>query len=322
MSESFSFDEIDTACIKALISNPRGSWRELSQISDVPEKKLSRRLGKLLDDQVLRTAIELNPVVANKGYTVHVWISVKFGKEKEVAQFFANRPEVRIVFLTTGHADIFLEIGLEKAADLSVWMHDFVTQIPDIKTVETQAVLKPFTWASKPKALDSTSDKNFNFRSLTETELKLIHALSNDGRSSIKSLAEQIELSEHKTQKLLNDLLEEGIFNIRVDVEPSLMGYKSEAIILIKARPDAANQIAKTLSELKNTRCLFGISGDSQFFWHVLCNDLSDLWKLITEDLGNFEGIQSCNTNMVTLALKRAGFMRKVSSAQLFSNLN
>ncbi len=41
--------------------------------------------------------------------------------------------------------------------------------------------------------------------------------------------------------------------NIRVDVEPSLMGYKSEAIILIKARPDAANQIAKTLSELKHT---------------------------------------------------------------------
>ena len=81
------------------------------------------------------------------------------------------------------------------------------------------------------------------------------------------------------------------------------------------------SQIAKTLSELKNTRCLFGISGDSQFFWHVLCNDLSDLWKLITEDLGNFEGIQSCNTNMVTLALKRAGFMRKISSAQLFSSL-
>ena len=321
MSESFSFDEIDTACIKALISNPRGSWRELSQIRDVPEKKLSRRLVKLLNDQVIRTAIELNPLVTNKGYTVHVWISVKFGKEKEIAQFFANRPEVRIVFLTTGLADIFLEIGLEKAADLSIWMHDFVTQIPDIKTVETQAVLKPFTWASKPKALDGISVKNVNVRNLTETELKLIHALSIDGRSSIKSLAEQIELSEHKTQKLLSDLLEEGIFNIRVDVEPSLMGYKSEAIILIKARPDSANHIAKTLSELKYTRCLFGISGDSQFFWHVLCNDLSDLWKLITEDLGNFEGIQSCNTNMVTLALKRAGFMRKISSAQLFSSL-
>ncbi len=69
--------------------------------------------------------------------------SVKFGKEKEVAQFFANRPEVRIVFLTTGLADIFLEIGLKRLLDLSVWMHDFVTQIPDIKTVETQAVLKP-----------------------------------------------------------------------------------------------------------------------------------------------------------------------------------
>ncbi|OTG85351.1 hypothetical protein B9T31_12830 [Acinetobacter sp. ANC 4558] len=318
MSETFNLDDIDIACINALIANPRGSWRELSLISDVPEKKLSRRISKLFDDQVIRTSVELNPIVTNKGYTVHVWISVKFGKEKEIAQFFAQRPEVRIVFLTTGLADIFLEIGLEKPADLSIWMHDFVTQIPDIKTVETQAVLKPFTWASKPKVVDATGQKINEIRALTETELQLIHLLSLDGRSSIKSLAEQVELSEHKTQKLLSDLLEEGIFNIRIDFEPSLMGFKSEAIILIKARPEAANRIAKTLSELKNTRCLFGISGDSQFFWHVLCQDLSDLWKLITEDLGNFEGIQSCNTNMVTLALKRAGFMRKVGHAQFY----
>ena len=264
MSESNQLDGIDIACINALISNPRGSWRELSLVSEIPEKKLSRRINKLFDDQVIRTSVELNPLVVNKGYTVHVWISVKFGKEKEIAQFFSKRPEVRIVFLTTGLADIFLEIGLEKPSDLSIWMHDFVTQIPDIKTVETQAVLKPFTWASKPK-----TDHEIHFfekRILSDIELNLIHYLSEDGRASIKSLSEKVNLSEHKTQKLLNDLLDEGIFNIRIDLEPQLLGFESEAIILIKASPLYANKIAKSLSEISNTRCLFGISGDSQFF--------------------------------------------------------
>ncbi|MBP8063634.1 MAG: Lrp/AsnC family transcriptional regulator [Acinetobacter sp.] len=317
MSESNQLDGIDIACINALISNPRGSWRELSLVSEIPEKKLSRRINKLFDDQVIRTSVELNPLVVNKGYTVHVWISVKFGKEKEIAQFFSKRPEVRIVFLTTGLADIFLEIGLEKPSDLSIWMHDFVTQIPDIKTVETQAVLKPFTWASKPK-----TDHEIHFfekRILSDIELNLIHYLSEDGRASIKSLSEKVNLSEHKTQKLLNDLLDEGIFNIRIDLEPQLLGFESEAIILIKASPLYANKIAKSLSEISNTRCLFGISGDSQFFWHVLTNDLSDLWKLITEELSNLDGILSCNTNMITLALKRAGFMRKLTTTSLLS---
>ena len=49
----------------------------------------------------------------------------------------------------------------------------------------------------------------------------------------------------------------------------------------------------------------------SQFFWHVLCNDLADLLYLITEKMSSLEGIQSCSTNMITNAYKRAGYMRK-----------
>ncbi len=310
MNESFKMDDIDKACINALLENPRGSWRELSLASEIPEKKLSRRISKLFDEQIIRTVVELNPLVVNKGFTVHVWLSVKPGKVKEIAHFFSERPEVRIVFLTTGLADIFLEIGLEKATDLYPWMHDFVTQLPDIKTVETQVVLKPFTWASKLKNNPVASSMPVQHL-LSLDELKLIQVLAKDGRISMKSLSEAIQMSEHKTQKMMNDLLAEEVFSLRLDFEPKLLGYDTEAIVLIKARPDSVNEIVKALCELKNTRCLFGISGESQFFWHVLCNDLADLWYLTTEKLGQLEGIQSCNTNMITNAYKRAGFMRK-----------
>lgn len=319
MNEIYTLDETDLACIQALVSAPRASWRELSVMSNIPEKKLSRRIVKLFDEQIIRTVVELNPALTNKGYTVHVWISVEFGKEKQVADFFAQQPEVRVVFLTTGLADIFLEIGLEKPSDLSCWMHDFVTRIPEIKTVETHVVLKPFTWASKPKSLENNNAPVQQIRILSDHESRLIHELSLDGRAPIKRLAEQIELSEHKTQKFLNDLISEGVFNLRVDIEPELLGFKTEAIILIKAQPNKVTEIAKYLSDGKNTRCLFGISGDAQFFWHVLCDDLSDLWRLTTEHLQDIEGIRSCNINMVISAHKRAGFMRKKHPSHLLS---
>ena len=310
MNEIFKIDDIDKACINALLENPRGSWRELSVASDIPEKKLSRRISKLFDEHIIRTVIELNPLVVSKGFTVHIWLSVKLCKVKEVAHFFSERPEVRVVFLTTGMADIFLEIGLEKPVDLHPWMHNVVTQLPGIKTVETQVVLKPFSWASKLKKHPSFSSVTAR-HSLSQDELKMIHALSQDGRISIKSLSEAIQMSEHKTLKMMNDLLEEEVFSIRLDFEPNLIGYDTEAIVLIKAQPESVGEIVKVLSELKNTRCLFGISGESQFFWHVLCNDLADLWYLTTEKLSQLEGIQSCNINMITNAYKRAGYMRK-----------
>ncbi|MBP2280599.1 DNA-binding Lrp family transcriptional regulator [Psychrobacter sp. PL19] len=316
MNEHFKIDDIDKACINALLENPRGSWRELSLASDIPEKKLSRRISKLFDEHIIRTVIELNPLVVNNGFTVHVWLSIKLGKVKEVAQFFSERPEVRVVFLTTGIAEIFLEIGLEKPADLHPWMHNIVTQLPGIKTVETQVVLKPFSWASKLKKT-SVPSSIVAEHLLSPDELKLIYVLSQDGRISIKSLSEAIQMSEHRTLKMMNDLLAEEVFSIRLDFEPNLIGYDTEAIVLIKARPESINEIVRALSELKNTRCLFGISGESQFFWHVLCDDLADLWYLTTEKLSQLDGIQSCNTNMITNAYKRAGYMREGTKTQL-----
>lgn len=316
MSDILKIDEVDKACINALLDNPRGSWKDLSLVSNVPEKTLSRRIRKLFDKKVIRTVVELNPLIINKGFTVHVWLSVELGRIKNIAKLFSERPEVRVVFLTTGIADIFLEIGLEKPMDLHTWLHSFVTKLAGVKTIKTQVVLKHFFWASRSRiTFDSTPETRKHV--LSENESHLIEALSQDGRISIKNLSNQIGLSEHKTVRIMTELLEQEVFSIRLDFEPSLLGYDTEAIILIKSKPEAARKVVNELSRLANTRCLFGISGDSQFFWHVLCRDLSELWDLTTEQLSQLEGIQSCNTNMITNAYKRAGYMRKDEGIQL-----
>ena len=317
MNEIKHIDEVDKACVTALMANPRGSWRDLSLSTGIPEKKLSRRVNKLFEEHYIRTVAELNPLVVNRGITVHVWIGVLFGKEKAVAQFFSALPEVRVLFITTGMADIFLEIGLEKQSDLAVWMHDFVNNNSEIKKKETKIILKPFTWTKRVRKADDLLSTHYPDRHLSSDELKLIHLLSFDARLSIKQLAEQMQMSEHRSQKMLNDLLNEDAFSIRLDFEPSILGLSVEAILLIKIQPQHAQTIAQSLVSLTNTRCLFGISGESQFFWHVLCEDLADLWRLTTEELGKLEGIVSCNSNMVIGAYKRAGFMRKGMKIQM-----
>lgn len=316
MSNILKIDEVDKACINALLDNPRGTWKDLSLASNIPQKKLSRRILKLFNEQIIRTVVELNPLVINKGFTVHIWLSVDLGKVKDIAKKISERPEVRVVFLTTGIADIFLEIGLEKPIDLHTWLHDFVNKITGVKAVKTQAVLQHFSWASKSKKISSYIPKVYQ-HVLTQDELHLIEVLSQDARISIKDLSQQIGLSEHRAAKMMTDLLEKEVFSIRLDFEPNLIGYDTEAIILIKSKPEAAQKIVNELSKLDNTRCLFGITGDSQFFWHVLCRDLSELWALTTDKLSQLEGIQACNTNMITNAYKRAGYMRKEERAQL-----
>ncbi|TCM65790.1 DNA-binding Lrp family transcriptional regulator [Acinetobacter calcoaceticus] len=304
-------DEIDKACALALLENPRGSWRELSLACKIPEKKLARRINSLLENQDICIVAELNPVMANQGITVHVWIEVVSGKADHLAESLVQLAEVRVLFLTTGQADLFVEVGLSKSTDISNWVNHHVRCNADIKSVRTQVMLKPFTWAQHCKNKSDQSHLNSPQRQLSAEERQLIDLLSVDARLSIKYLSEQLQLSEHRTQKMLSDLQAEGAYAIRMYLDPSLVGLNTECVVQINVQPQHAEQIALHLANLPHTRCLFGMNGESQIFWHVVCQDLSDLWQLTTEELGQLEGVISCNSNMVIGAYKRAGFMRK-----------
>ncbi|MBP6563039.1 MAG: Lrp/AsnC ligand binding domain-containing protein, partial [Neisseriaceae bacterium] len=80
----------------------------------------------------------------------------------------------------------------------------------------------------------------------------------------------------------------------------------------LEVNPNHLTTVAQTLSKHPNTRCLFGTSGRSQLFWHVLCEDNVDLWPLMSDDLGGLEGISRINMNMINQAFKRCGAIRPV----------
>lgn len=67
----------------------------------------------MIDEKIIQTSIELNPIMANRGFTVHVLLSVECSKGSKLHSFFAQHSEVKIVFLTTGKAGIFMKVRLD-----------------------------------------------------------------------------------------------------------------------------------------------------------------------------------------------------------------
>ncbi|KMM84109.1 hypothetical protein TU78_12645 [Pseudomonas taetrolens] len=309
----FSLDDTDLACLIALQTNPRGTWRDLSACCDVAERTLSRRLQRLMDSGYIRVIGELDPVVVGGGPVLHAWIRVADGLQMVVAEHLAQLPQVQVVMATTGEFDIFTEINLQSVEALSDMVVRELPLVPGVKQVQSQVVLRSFRRASRWRIDGSvpTEPVLAGAVSLNADEMRLLGALMLDGRASLGVLAETCGVSEPKVQRMLSGLVDNNALTFRVELEPLLVGYGVEAILSLQTQPGATDDIALELAKDEHTRCLFGTSGRSQLFWHVLCRDIHDLWNVSTARIGSLEGIISCETNTVVKAYKRAGRVRR-----------
>lgn len=307
-------DAADLACLAALQVNPRGTWRDLSSACDVPERTLSRRLQRLMEGGYAKVIGELDPVAAGSGPVLHAWLQVENGKEQQVASHLAALQQTQVVLATTGASGLFAEINAQTQDQLSDLVVRVLPQVPGLRQVESRIVLRSFRRASRwridgtvPAEPVSPGDGRYV---LGADEARLLAVLASDGRASLGVLAEACGVSEPKVQRMISGLVERHVLTFRVELEPSLVGYGVEAILSVQTRPGQAESIAMELAQDRHTRCLFGTSGHSQLFWHVLCRDIQDLWTVSTERIGALEGVLSCDVSTVVKAYKRAGRLR------------
>ena len=308
-------DNTDIECLSALQGNPRGSWRDLSAACQIPERTVARRIQALLEGRYIRVVPELDPVLVGTGPVLHAWIRAENGEKEDVAQALARWPESQVVMAITGGSDIFAEINVRSDEQLADMVVRKLPQVHGLEHVESRIVMRSFRRASLWRIDGSPPPAGSEFPpqgriELTQDESRLVSALWADGRASIGALAQACESTDRVVQRLLTGLIERNLLGFRVEMEPSLVGFKREAILSIQVQPGKADRIAEELAKDPHTRCLFGTEGKAPIFWHVLCRDARELWDIATNRLANLEGVINCDVSAVVKAYKRAGLLR------------
>lgn len=310
-----ALDETDLACLIALQSDPRASWRELGAATGIAERTVARRIRRLMDADALRVIAEPDPLAMGQGVVLHAWVRCRSGRVPDVADQLARLDVCQLVVTLAGTADLMAELTLADAADMPDVVTRVLPSIDGVEHVEARLVLRPFRragqWriAADPDAAVETPSATPPV-ALTEAEQRMVAHLMRDGRASLAELAEQAGVSEPTAQRLLQHLVERRALSFRVEVEPALVGFPVEAVISVQVRPQAVDALAAHLALDPHTRCLFGTSGASQLFWHVLCRDSLHLWDVVTRRLGELDGVLNSEVGVVMRAHKRCGIVR------------
>ncbi|WP_336579568.1 Lrp/AsnC family transcriptional regulator [Alcaligenes sp. CHO6] len=316
-----TLDDTDLACLIALQAEPRASWRELGAAAGIAERTVGRRIKRLLETGALRVIAETDPLTTGKGVVLHAWMRCHAGQVPFVAEKLAQMENCQLVVTLAGSADLMAELTLADEADMPELVTRSLPCMPGVEHVDARLVLRSFRragqWRIQAKPADTTDSHSTHAPlALTEAEHRIANGLKRDGRASLADLAEQAGVSEPTAQRLLQHLVERKALSFRVEVEPALVGFPVEAVVSIQVRPQAANTLAAHLAQDPNTRCLFGTSGPSQLFWHVLCRDSLQLWDVVTRRLGEIEGVLNSNVAVVMQAHKRCGIVRSQDNAQ------
>ncbi|WP_049927948.1 HTH-type transcriptional regulator Lrp [Halopiger goleimassiliensis] len=94
-------------------------------------------------------------------------------------------------------------------------------------------------------------------------DAKLVNALLGDGRASLRSLAEELDVSVTTVSNHLSDLEDEGVidgYTPRIDYDA--VGYDVTAVIQLQVEGNALPDITETLREHRQMISVYEVTGD------------------------------------------------------------
>ena len=139
---------------------------------------------------------------------------------------------------------------------------------------------------------------------LDEIDLKSIEALRKDGRVAFTQIAEQLRVSPGMIRQRYNRLVEQGFLKIVAITNPVRMGFRTMAMIGIRAEGSKLQDVAEKVSRLDEVIYMIISSGRFDIFAEVVCRDHEDLLRFITEKLSTIDGVRE-SESFIHLKIKK-----------------
>ena len=128
---------------------------------------------------------------------------------------------------------------------------------------------------------------------------KLVNALLGDGRASLRSLGEDLDVSVTTVSNHLSDLEDEGIINgYTPKVDYDALGYDVTAIIQLKVEGSSLPEVTDNLQKHKQMISVYEVTGDYDIIAVGKFTDTDGMNAQIKELLTDPE-IKESNTSVV-----------------------
>ncbi|TAL55918.1 Lrp/AsnC family transcriptional regulator [Pandoraea sp.] len=113
---------------------------------------------------------------------------------------------------------------------------------------------------------------------LNNLDRRILEALLDDGRMSLKELAEQVGLSSPSVSERLRRLEERGVIRrYTVEVDPRALGYSLQAVVRIRPLPGQLPSVQKLIEEIPECAECDKVTGEDCFVARLFVRSIEQL---------------------------------------------
>ena len=131
---------------------------------------------------------------------------------------------------------------------------------------------------------------------LDDLDRRIMKLLRRDGRLSYAHIARAVDVSEHTVRKRVDRLLHAGAIYIVARVNPAPIGFPIDAVIGIRVVRGQVCQVGEALAAMENVAYVSYLTGSFDIMIEAFLPDTEGLFKFLTQDLENVEGISYAET--------------------------
>jgi len=294
-------DLTDMALIRELEKDGRQSRFDLATVLGISERSLRRRLQRLIEEHVIRIQATAGPSPLESKMMAVLGINVVRGQINSVSDTLGSYQSVIGATIVAGRYDILAWVHCRRLDELWKFVTEELGNIQGVVGTEVMPILRMFKNSYAVLAdNDPLPELNVRNWSADQLDVALIRELEHDGLQSSAALARKLGVSKPTILKRINRLLEDQVVRVVAVANPYLLGYRTSALILVKAPPSRVKTVADELASFPEIQILAATAGPYDLTAWVVFKDTDALSEFVRTKLDNIVGI-ACHETLLNL---------------------
>ncbi|WP_171161777.1 Lrp/AsnC family transcriptional regulator [Streptomyces sp. I05A-00742] len=303
-------DERDQRLVAALQCDGRVTAERAADVLGLSPRVVHRRWAALLGSGTVRVAGL--PPRDELPAAMTLRIKVLRGKADVIAKALADRDDIPFADLSASGD----EIGAILLADPGSPHRLVFRQLPAtgaVTSVDAQTILHVFKYAHEwrhdvlsaaERAALTPPPASCPSSPPDATDLAILTALADDGRSPATALARLTGHPESTVRRRVSALRASGLLRTQVHVDARRVGLMVDANLLMQVAPGELDAVGRRLAAHPAVHGAFATTGVSNLHLAVWLRGLPELYRFITGEVGVL-GVSAVETVLVGRAVKR-----------------
>ena len=286
-------DELDRLLIDELQKDSRQSARDIARKVDITPITAHRRINRLFEIKAVRPMVIINPGAVGFETRAFFGMTIQPGAIDSVVERLEPLWNIQSIVTTAGPFDLFILTVFRNQQELAGFICEELGKIPELVSAEDMpimSVMKSFWKSESPMGKGGVTDEVVP-RNLDDLEASLIRELEKSPRDTVANLGRKLNVSRKVVARKLAHLKRDHILDVVGMINPEVLGYGTQATILLKAPPTRINAIAEKLVGYERVQHMLVLSGQYRMLVSTLFHDIADLHDFVRTEIRSIPGI-------------------------------